>query len=575
MISKEITKKIFTFESIELMTTDHLVNVLINKRAEFPPGGVQIQFVSCRILFGNFKPIDLSHCHFIACEFRELASFDVSTLLTTRFTRSLFFKGINIDPGLYYDQRNGLFQEDYYCSIFHYDLCDSIIPRLSVVSSRKILEGYNRNRGDSVDDFRHLNLSDSRHTTSAVLQIITKAISGSNQIYANALKYAHLSDCLSKGLAFKFRLMNEYVAIGLSDFSSSSIYATNGGQEDIDFSTIERSKLIFRGVEFMHRVNFASSKTVDGDFTYAVFKAGVVIDASNMSVLRKANFESANCPFIYFFRAGMDPKKLIPLKAYEFFRRFWQYYTTVVQKGASPLGFLDSYIQTIDSPGKAEGALLNFFSQQDLLWANATFRLVMENLAHDLLIQQNIWITGIMPETKLDSLFIHDLLILHSNLFETAQIHGFLIEAIESQRLEMIMSLPANNAPENSGASKQTLFNRRVLLDRLSAVEHEAAVLLHTQNKLMMLKVAIYYGKFVNPDAQIFSKLYAQLDLSEPLVRDLYERGLPFNRAEVSRLFPALISKQVFFSRFDSRLTDDDDFDVDTKTQPPSPINYR
>jgi hypothetical protein len=305
----------------------------------------------------------------------------------------------------------------------------------------------------------------------------------------------------------------------------------------------------------------SSSSLTGGNFRDAAFNEGIIIDLTNMTHLIGVDFKYAVCKFIRISCANVDPDKLIPLTANEFLCRYQESYSACCAKGSPVFDEIVRYICCVRGPEVAEQKVLEFLSQQ-IIWKNETALEAMKNMVRDLSLQQQMLINGFTPAgIEPRGLFQVSLMHMHMNLFTTSDLHRVMLDVIAIQKLDIMQELCANELFSSTN---------KIISIKIKAIETLLSTLLSTDNKSMMLQLTLYYVKFINPSAHVFSKLYMITNLSETDFQKVYEQALPFSQIKVSRLSPALNNNVSFFHREES----DDDVDYDPPstqmTRPPS-----
>ncbi len=526
-----------------------------------------IQFNQCVFYFGNFNTMDLSHIQFNGCLFMEITSFGAVDLRTTRFTNSEFQYPLMIDQHFQYHPDSALFQADFSCPVFICSIGDLKIPLNATVSAEKIADGYNKNCPDPANFCARIAQNDEKQLTYAALKILADAIANTDQAAVKALKYAFYSAYFDRPVSIKISLIKECVSIGLRQFHNATIYPSDGSSL-IDLSSLDLGRLDFVNVRFMQPVDLTSSNLVDANFNNAVFVAGLILDKNQWTGMVNTRFKGAICSCLYLAAPELKSVSMLPIAPYVFYDYFREHYLSLIGRSCKPINLLENEKpHLISDSGKAKRSVLEFLTLPDI-WSHETGQAVSQHVVNQLLSYHDMLFSSALPNvpsfTNEGALAMRQLALLHTHLFNLSNVHQHLSHAIEQQQYQLVEAI---------SDSKPISSSSRLLSSKLKSLQSAISTSRHEQNMQMMLKIALYYVKFFNPSAMIFSQFYSQMTFSESFLRTLYENALAFERSEISRLLPSQSRKRPFFSNSDDSL--DDESDNDTSTQPPSPKSYQ
>ena len=527
-----------------------------------------IQFIQCTLCFGNLNKIDLSHIRFSECIFIDNISFGSTNLRTTRFTNSKFESSIIIDDHFEYDPESGLFQADFTCLEFIFSRENTDIPAGTTLRAQKLIAGYAQYATDPVKISQFMIRTDEQHQTYTALKILADALADVDEAAVKALKYAYYCEFICCPASIKSNLIADLVKLGLRNFSNSRIYAPNG-ESIIHWASLDLKGGNFSNVRFMHPVDLTLANLADSNFNQAVFVGGIILDHARCGGMIDSKFKEAVSTGFYITDPNRTIEHKIPIPSLIFYTFFREHYDSLLKRSFKSIDVIenDQSILVTDA-ATANQTLLDFLTRLDV-WLHPTGKEIGKYLGNQLIRYQRMLVSTFSDDEASDfsksTISLRQLGILHQHFFDITKLHQVLSSTIEDQRLALVQQL------HNSSSMSHKVH---LLSLRLQSLQLIISTVYHEKNISMMLKVALYYVKFMNPSTKILSRLNSKITAPESFLITVYEQTLAFDSSEVSDLLPSLSSRQRFFINSDDSLEDESENEIGLSTQPPSPETH-
>lgn len=544
-----------------IQTLARFKDILEERRSKRPINSI-IEFRQYQFHFSYFENVNLDNCHFIECEFMLCAWFNVPNLNKTRFPRSIFKQGLRVDLYIASQFESGLFQGDFDCQDLKIAFPNKLVPYLTELKCTDLLDGYEINRQATDTTYQLPARQDKPKVTQAALNIIKETLCLTTlPAFERAIHYAYALALLAKTDDIQSKYLASASQAGFKHVKSKAIFATEG-ESSINFLDYNLNNLVFNDCFFGNTVELTSTELTTINFLNCEFDAAVSIDYRYLQRLLGANFKNCHCNYIMCTYPKAAYQDLFPIKPFTFFHLFHDYYAAQCQNNGSPPDFSD--LLTPQNVIQAERTLLEFLSSKSV-YDNPNTRAALTNMTMDITLAEKALANKLNEDERRKvanmKLFSIQVMKQHSSFFTTDDLYHALIAAIQQQKYTLLESLCR---------FKRFSLQNIQISQRIKSFETLLGHLRFENNQLDLLQLALYYVKFINPSAIIFSKLHSKYKLSEPLFREIYEYALPFNAELITSRLPPIRSTHSFFDS-DSEVSESIDSLESSLTSPTTP----